>query len=233
MNSQTVQSPARDLDRCCLKSLIRQLYSSFFFFPVHPAISAIFPYFFCNLLCAASPSSSTNIFCLKQQFPYIHSLPRKKKKKTQTRITVYPWDSLKPGDLVLSAQNSSIWNPPWICLAFLDWVRQWCILQEMTHHTFLIKSLCWILQPSKNAWNKENEQLKTVCMLFPPKLFKLMRNSLHSNSNHLKHQFLVLAWVQLARDFEKETKQYSRNPAQQPALKHANMPHFPTYSRLL
>lgn len=65
-------------------------------------------------------------------------------------------------------------------------------------------------------------------MLFPPKLFQLMRNSLHSNSNHLKHQFLVLAWVQLARDFEKETKEYSRNPAQQPALKHANMPHFPT-----
>lgn len=49
-----------------------------------------------------------------------------------------------------------------------------------------------------------------------------MRNSLHSNSNHLKHEFLVLARVQLARDFGKETKQYSRNPAQQPALKDTN-----------
>lgn len=49
-----------------------------------------------------------------------------------------------------------------------------------------------------------------------------MRNLLLSNSNHLKHQFLVLAQVQLARDFEMETQQYSRNPAQQAALKDAN-----------
>lgn len=58
-----------------------------------------------------------------------------------------------------------------------------------------------------------------------------MRNSLHSNCNHLKQQLLELTLVQLARYFVKEIKQ-SRNPAQQTALKHQkckpHMPHFPT-----
>lgn len=83
MNSQTVQSPARDLDRCCLKSLIRQLYSSLGFFSCPPCNICYFSLLLLELALCCITSSSTSIFCLKQQFLYIHSLPRKKRKQNK------------------------------------------------------------------------------------------------------------------------------------------------------
>lgn len=84
----------------------------------HPTLAGTFS--------ARNKNPSTSTACLK-------------KRKIESKIAIYPWDCLKAGALLLPAQNWSIQKLPWIHLAFLDWASQWCSLQEMTHHTFLIK----------------------------------------------------------------------------------------------